>query len=72
MKYIYTILIIGLIFILWFAPIDLERERSMADTAGRRIVLFVLETTWVKVLATIFLGLIALGLHSEGGNNSES
>jgi hypothetical protein len=71
MKYIYTILIIGLIFILWFAPIDLERERSMADTAGRRIVLFVLETTWVKVLATIFLGLIALGLHSEGRNNSE-
>ena len=71
MKYIYTIVIIVLIFILWFAPIDLERERSMADTAGRRIVLFVLETTWVKVLATIFLGLIALGLHSEGRNNSE-
>jgi hypothetical protein len=71
MKYIYTLVILGLIYILWFAPIDLERERQMADSGAKIIILFVLETTWLKVVLTVFLGLVAIGLHSEGRNNSE-
>jgi hypothetical protein len=71
MKYIYTILIIGLIIILWFAPIDLERERAMADTGARRLVLFVLETKWLKIVITILLGLMAIGLHSNVSENKE-
>lgn len=65
MKYIYTLVILGLIYILWFAPIDLERERQMADSGAKIIILFVLETTWLKVVLTVFLGLVAIGLHSN-------
>ena len=32
MKYIYTILCIGIILLIWFAPIDLEREKKLANT----------------------------------------
>lgn len=65
MKYIYTLVILGLIYILWFAPIDLERERQMADSGAKIIILFVLETTWLKVVLTVFLSLVAIGLHSN-------
>jgi len=65
MKYIYTLVILGLIYILWFAPIDLERERQMADSGAKIIILFLLETTWLKVVLTVFLGLVAIGLHSN-------
>jgi hypothetical protein len=65
MKYFYTILIIGIILLLWFAPINLESERQMANTGPRMIVLYIFENTWLKIIITIFLGLIALGLHGE-------
>lgn len=71
MKYIYTLVILGLIYILWFAPIDLERERQMADSGAKIIILFVLETTWLKVVLTVFLGLVAIGLHSNEAENKE-
>jgi hypothetical protein len=51
--------------LLWFAPIDLERERQIANTGPRMIVLYIFEATWLKIIITIFLGLIALGLHGE-------
>ena len=71
MKYIYTLVILGLIYILWFAPIDLERERQMADSGAKIIILFVLETTWLKVVLTVFLGFVAIGLHSNEAENKE-
>ncbi|MEN9511312.1 MAG: hypothetical protein RLZZ370_1131 [Bacteroidota bacterium] len=64
-KTFYTILIIGLILLLWFAPIDLDRERALANTGAKKLVVFVLETTWVKIAASIFLGLMVIGLHAE-------
>ena len=67
---IYTVLIIGIIVLLWFAPIDLERERAIADTGARKLVLLVFETTWLKIALTIFLGLVALGLQNK--DNAES
>ena len=65
MKYLYTILIIGLLLILWFAPIDLDRERQLASNGPRMLILFILERTWVKVVFSVFLGLIVLGLHNK-------
>lgn len=67
---IYTVLIIGIIVLLWFVPIDLERERAIADTGARKLVLLVFETTWLKIALTIFLGLVALGLQNK--DNAES
>jgi hypothetical protein len=67
---IYTVLIIGIIALLWFAPIDLERERAMADTGPRQLILLIFETTWLKIAVTIFLGIVALGLQDK--NNEES
>jgi hypothetical protein len=61
----YTLLIIGLILLIWFAPIDLDRERALANSGPRKLIVFVLETTWVKVIATVFLGLVAIGLQAE-------
>jgi hypothetical protein len=61
----YTLLIIGLILLIWFAPIDLDRERALANSGPRKLIVFVLETTWVKVIATAFLGLVAIGLQAQ-------
>jgi hypothetical protein len=68
---LYILLIIGIIALLWFAPIDLDRERAIANTGARQIMLFIFETTWVKVTVSIFLGLIALGLSNASSNNEE-
>jgi hypothetical protein len=68
---LYILLIIGITALLWFAPIDLDRERAIANTGARQIMLFIFETTWVKVTVSIFLGLIALGLSNASSNNEE-
>jgi hypothetical protein len=69
MKYIYTILCIALILIIWFAPIDLEREKQLANTGPRIVVIYLLESTWLKIAFTVILGFIMIGLNSQ--NNSE-
>ena len=53
MKYIYTILCIGLILIIWFAPIDLEREKQLANTGPRVVVIYLLESTCLKIAFTV-------------------
>ena len=63
MKYIYTIISIGLILIIWFAPIDLEREKLLANTGPKRVVIYMLESTWLKLAFTIILGLLMISLH---------
>ncbi|MFM7683102.1 MAG: hypothetical protein ACKO7P_10200 [Bacteroidota bacterium] len=55
MKYIYYILITGILLVLWFAPIDLDRERQMANTAPRMLVLFIFENVALKLIFSIFL-----------------
>ena len=40
---------------LWFAPIDLDRERQMANTAPRIVVLFIFENVALKLILSIFL-----------------
>jgi len=55
MKYIYYILISGILLVLWFAPIDLDRERQMANTAPRIVVLFIFENVALKLILSIFL-----------------
>lgn len=69
MKYFYTILCIGLILIIWFAPIDLEREKQLANTGPRILVMYLLESTSLKIVFTVILGFIMIGVHRQ--NNSE-
>ena len=62
MKYFYTILIIGIILLLWFAPINLESERQMANTGPRMIVLYIFENTWLKIIIKMILRISILKL----------
>jgi hypothetical protein len=65
MKYFYSILIIGLLLVIWFAPIDLERERSLAGNGFKTIILYILEHTWLKVVVSLFFVFMLVGIHSK-------
>jgi hypothetical protein len=71
MKYIYTIICIGLILIIWFAPIDMEREKQLPSTGPRIIVMYIMESTWLKIALTVVLGFLMVGLHSENDSTQE-
>lgn len=65
MRLIRMIIIIGLIILLWFIPIDLERERQIADSGPRMIMLYVLEHTWLKIGFTLLLILALRSLYKQ-------
>ena len=71
MKYIYTIICIGLILIIWFAPIDMEREKLLANTGPRIIVIYIMESTWLKIVLTVILGFLMVGLHSVNASKKQ-
>jgi len=41
----------------------------LTNTGPRIVVMYLLESTWLKIAFTVFLGFIMIGLHSQ--NNSE-
>ena len=60
-----TVAIIIIIALLWFLPIDLERERALANTGARKLLLYIFETTSLKIAITILLGFAILGFQSR-------
>ena len=42
---------------------------KLANTGPRIVVIYLLESTWLKIAFTVILGFIMIGLHSQ--NNSE-
>jgi hypothetical protein len=71
MKYFYSVIIIGLILIIWFAPIDMEREKQLPSSGPRMIVSYIMGSTWLKIALTVLLGFVFVGLHNENKTNDE-
>ena len=67
-KYFTTAIILFLLFILWFAPIDLNREKEISDSIGSEIIIYVLENMWLKITISIFFIFALVGLYSKENN----
>ncbi len=48
----------------------MEREKQLPSTGPRMILTYIMESTWLKIAFSVFLGFLLVGLHSE--NNPEN
>jgi hypothetical protein len=49
----------------------MEREKQLPSTGPRIIVMYIMESTWLKIALTVVLGFLMVGLHSENDSTQE-